>query len=194
MIFMKTLLKIVLIILVFWIVLTLYVQREVVKKNVTYGKSTNVFKALIIYNPDPFYNLDEQLCKTFAKTLSKNKWHATVSTVTSAKKMNIKSYNLIVFCANTYNWSPDKPVKNFIKSTDKLKQKNVVAIALGSGSTKRAQRILEKLILDADANLIASKSFWSMKPNDDSKTNQSNIVIANRKVEEFVNDILNFFY
>ena len=54
MIFMKTLLKIVLIILVFWIVLTLYVQREVVKKNVTYGKSTNEFKALIIYNPDPF--------------------------------------------------------------------------------------------------------------------------------------------
>lgn len=27
---------------------------------------------LIVYDPDPFYNLDEKLCRAFAKGLAKN--------------------------------------------------------------------------------------------------------------------------
>lgn len=185
------LLRIIGLIIVIWILLTFYVELEGPKTHETYGKTDNYLKALIVYDPDPFYDLDKQICTTIAATLSENKWNSTVISVAADKNLTDEFYDLYVFCANTYNWEPDRVICNYIKNFKGLTNKNVVAITLGSGSTKRAQRIFEKLIIDSGANLVVSKSFWLMKPNDELKIETSNNVeVANHQVQTLVEKLI----
>ncbi|MCJ7466358.1 MAG: hypothetical protein MUO53_06650 [Maribacter sp.] len=171
-------------IMVIWGILTLVAQREGAPKFWMLGDITSAQKALIVYNPDLFYNLDEQVCTSFAKGLGKEGWHSRVATVAAASALKIEDFDLLVFCANTYNWSPDWPTSRFIKGLD-LEKKPVVAITLGSGSTNTSQEHLENLITDTGGHLIGSKSYWLMRPNDETRTNASNVKIAIEKAEIF---------
>ncbi len=165
-------------ILLLWGILTLMAQRKGSENMTEIGSAARAKSALIVYNPDLFYNLDEQICIAFAEGLSEYGWHSKIATVSLAQKWNEEPFDLYVFCANTYNWAPDIPTKNYIENHSGLTGKNVVAITLGSGSTERAQRILETLIEKRGANLIDSKAYWLMRPNDEDRTDESNVAVA----------------
>jgi hypothetical protein len=190
---MKTMMKITIIIIasifLIWIVATIWTQVEGPGRIRHFGSTVAIKKALIIYDPDPFYNFDEQICETFARTLSDNNWYATVATVKSARKMDISSFDLYVLCANTYNWDPDWSIDRFIMRNGSLYKKKVVAITLGAGSTERSQETLETLIKGKGSILIDSKSFWLYKPNDESRLNESNVKVANELVKKWVIDL-----
>lgn len=161
-----------------WLTLTLLVHRKGPEHILMLGELTNSQKALIVYNPDLFYNLDEQVCTAFANGLSENGWFAKITTIRTAEILENESFDLYVFCSNTYNWAPDRPAKNHIKNHSKLKGKAVVAITLGSGSTKQSRHILETLINEKEGKLIGSKEFWLMRPNNESRMEESNVTIA----------------
>jgi ABC-type Fe3+ transport system substrate-binding protein len=172
----------VLAIAVLWIILTIYVQAPGNAEMFTYGNSNKGKTALIVYDPDPFYNLDEQLCKSFAEGLTQKSWQARVATVSAAEQLNTGEIDLFVICANTYNWAPDSAVKHFIANTGAIKGMPVVAITLGSGSTARASRLLEALITKRGGQLITSKQYWLMRPNDEAVTDKSNVDMAKEHV------------
>jgi len=161
-----------------WTSLTFVVEKKGKAKIDTIGESTAPQKALIVYDPDPFYDFDEQICKSVAKGLASAGWLSKVSTVTATADLETENFNLYIFCANTYNWNPDKVISQYIKTHKNLKNKRVVAITLGSGSTKRSQRILEQIITKKEAKLISSKAFWLLKPNGESNTDESNVTTA----------------
>ncbi|MBT8184185.1 MAG: hypothetical protein KJN76_05050 [Eudoraea sp.] len=165
-----------------WIGLTIYVQAPGSAQTFSYGNADVGRTALIVYDPDPFYNLDEQLCKSFAEGLATKSWQVRVATVRAADQINADETDLFVFCANTYNWAPDRGIKNFITSAAALKEKPVVAITLGSGSTARASRLLEELITSQGGQLLSSKQYWLMRPNDEGVADKSNIAIAKEQV------------
>ena len=183
---MKKIVKIFLIVILFilliWIATTIWAQAEGTAKIEIIGNEKSSKKALIVYDPDPFYNLDQQVCESFANTLKDYDWRVTVGTVKAIKKTNISSYDLYVFCANTYNWDPDWSVSRYIQRSKDLYKKNVVAITLGAGSTERSQKSLEVLIKGKSVKLLGSKSFWLLKPNDETRTDVSNIKIVNEQV------------
>lgn len=166
------------VIAIVWTMLTFYVQREGPEAMSSIGESVNNPKALIVYDPDPFYDLDEQVCTSFALGLAEEGWSSKVVSVASTKDLGKETYDLYVFCANTYNWAPDRSVSNYIKDHQNLKEKKTVAITLGSGSTERSKRILEELIKQKEASLMASKTFWLMRLNDESRIKESNIKVA----------------
>ncbi len=168
-----------------WIILSVVVDQKGPEKIAIIGKSNHNQKALIVYDPDPIYNLDEKISKSFAEGLAEKGWLSKVATVAAAKNVEEEQFDLYVFCANTYNWTPDKAIRNHIKDNDYLKGKKAIAITLGSGSTTRSQRILEELIKEKEAILIDSRVFWLMKPNDKSKTKRSNIKIAVERAKTF---------
>ncbi len=95
----------------------------------------------------------------------------------AARAIKDQSFDLYVFCANTYNWRPDWAVSNFINQQVVLKDKPV-AITVGSRSTAAAQKALEKLILDRGGKLLDSRSLWLLKPNDESRPEESNIQVS----------------
>ena len=161
-----------------WTALTVWAERAGPKRSWQLGNPAAKKWALIVYDPDPFYNLDEQVCRSFGQALADNWMQVTVATVSAVGKSPEQPVDLYVFCANTYNWRPDWSVSNFIQKQVNLDGKPVVAMTVGSGGTEGAQKALKKLLLDRKANLLDSRPLWLMKPNDDSRSQESNVAVA----------------
>lgn len=179
----------VLIILAIWTVLTIWVNTKGKSRLDTAGNRFAPRQVIIVYDPDPFYNLDEQVCKTIAKGLASDSTGITIATVAAAEKITDTGYALYVFCANTYNWKPDRAISHYIKEQRNLKNKAVVAITLGAGSTSGSQRALEQLIHEKDALLLDSKHFWLMRPNDETRMKERNVTVALSQVHAWAGEI-----
>lgn len=177
-------------ILAIWTILTFWAEAEGESKTWEAGNSLSHKKVLIVYDPDPFYNLDQQVCEAVGNVLAKNGWHVTYQTVKAAKKRSNTKFSLYVFCANTYNWSPDWSITSFIKKDIVIKGKNVAALTLGGGSTRRAQRLFENEIIERGGVLLGSRAYWLWRPNDDSRLKESNVKIAVEIAEKFGKEIV----
>jgi|APTNR8051073442_1049403.scaffolds.fasta_scaffold00744_23 flavorubredoxin len=164
------------IISIVWIGLTLWVQLSNSDDEIIIGGTGGEPTVLIAYNPDPIYNLDEQLCVAFANGLATNGIKTRIIT-TDNTPPNIE-YDIFVFCANTYNWAPDWGITSFINDIPSLDNKNCINITVGSGSTSRARQLLDESVVTRGANLMDSREFWLLKPNDDNRMEESNIDVA----------------
>jgi hypothetical protein len=162
-----------------WTALTIYVQITGPSKQWTFESPGAKKTALIIFDPDPFYNLDEQVCISLAKALAENKINAHVATVAAAEQLRSKHFDVVIYCANTYNWRPDWAVATFIESSNNnFQNTSAVGITLGAGSTEASQKHLEKIISKGAAKLIASYSLWLWRPNDKKKIDEPNVEVA----------------
>jgi len=161
-----------------WTALTIWAESAGPKRSWKLGSQAAKRRALIVYDPDPFYNLDEQVSRSFGQSLADNGMRVTVATVKAVEESPEQSIDLYVFCTNTYNWAPDWSISSFIRQQAHLEGKPVVAITVGSSETESAQKALEKIILNKKANLLGSRSLWLMKPNDKSRAKESNITVA----------------
>lgn len=178
------------IILLLWLALTVFVQfKGTGDKKVFQGVESSYINALIIYNPDPIYNFDLQVCENFAKGLLENKIDATIITI-KHNPLKIRDYDLIVFCANTYNFAPDWGIQEVIKNQN-LKNKYVANISLGAGATANSEKKLNNLVLEKGAILLGSHSFWLSKPNDLNIKDKNNIEIAKDHAKKWATDISN---
>jgi len=183
-----TIINIIIIVLILWLILTVWVQYAGGEKAAIVGNEDAAKRALIVYNPDPFYNLDEQVCKSFAEGLVGHGFTTKVATVKAAQN-DTEDYDLYVFCANTYNWSPDWLIQRFIKKHPNLEVKNAVAITLGSGSTKRAKRLLETALCNRDVVLLDSREYWLNRPNDENRMEEKNAKVVNDLARQFGDEI-----
>ncbi|MFZ9004266.1 MAG: hypothetical protein ACO20F_06720 [Robiginitalea sp.] len=57
-----------------------------------------------------------------------------------------------------------------------------MAITLGSGSTERSSRLLEELLKARRAELRASRTLWLLRPNEESRLEDSNVRVARDRV------------
>lgn len=169
-----------------WTALTIWVNYSKENKTVTFGEQKDK-KVFIFYNPDPIYNLDEQICTAIASKLSDN---AIVDIVTPSHldKAIKKDYDLYIFCSNTYNWEPDWGTVNAINQLN-LSAKKAVAITLGSGSTDASHRKLKKCIIEQNGLLIADREYWLLKPNDDQRQEENNVDVALDMAKVFGNEL-----
>lgn len=172
-----------------WIILTIWVEIEGPYHKLEIGVNSQTHRALIVYDPDPIYNLDQQVCESFGQALANNEWRVIIATVAAAKKIKDTSFQLYVFCANTYNWSPDWSITRFLKTHAAIQNKNVVGITLGGGSTSSSQKILEKIIQDKNGKLISSKAFWLWRPNDEARSKEPNVSVAVDMIETWAKQI-----
>ena len=175
-------------ILIFWLILTVWAQYAGGTKVAIVGDKDAAKRALIVYNPDPFYNLDEQVCTSFAEGVAGHDFTSKVATIKAAKN-DTDDYDLYVFCANTYNWSPDWLIQRYIKKYPNLEVKNAVAITLGSGSTKRAKRLLDRTLCNRNVVLLDSREYWLNRPNDESRMEEKNVKVANDLARQFGDEI-----
>ena len=57
----------------------------------------------------------------------------------------------------------------------------MVAITLGSGSTTRSKRLLEAALREKGTRLLASETYWLLRPNDESRMEEPNVQVALEK-------------
>lgn len=162
--------------LIGWLAITVYVEQKGPSKQWSLGSSTGK-KALIVYDPDPFYNLDEQVCLSFGKALAEQNMNVTVVTVAATDSIKTNSYHVLVYCANTYNWRPDWSITSYIEERRALTAP-IVAITLGAGSTATSQRKFEQIITNAGGKILESYSLWLWRPNDSQKMDEPNVDVA----------------
>jgi hypothetical protein len=166
------------IILVSWTVLTLWVERSGPSSHWNFEGRDRAKRVLIVFDPDPIYNLDEQVCLAVGKALWEADVAATVVTVAATDSLDLKAFDGFVLCANTYNWAPDWAVVGFIKSTEAISGKPVMAITVGSGSTQQSQQKLEKLVREKGGVVLRSQALWLMRPNDENRLKDNNVDVA----------------
>lgn len=175
-----------------WGILTWSVQKERPARVTTYGFDDCTHQALIVYNPDPMYNLDEQVCRAFAKGLVSQNWTATVATVSGAKQLNPTDFNLLVVCANTYNFAPDKVVMNYIAEHN-LTAVKAVGMVVGSGTTEQAKKRLQAALAKARVELLSMEDYWLLRPNDETAPAElSNVEVAIQQAQTLGSEIGNW--
>ncbi len=179
------LIKLILAISIVWTLLTFWAEKKGQNRLSQFGTAGEKNTALIVYDPDPFYNLDQQICESFGRVLADSGFAVTIATVSAAKELPDSSANLYVFCANTYNWYPDRAISRFVKNHSYLAGKNVVAITLGAGSTGHSQQIFEDIIKKKKAHLVGSKTYWLWRPNDKTRIKESNVKVAVEMVRKW---------
>lgn len=187
--FFKLILYTVIVISIGWVSLSIIAERTGPERSWTYGDQHAATKVIIVYDPDPFFNLDEQVCRSFGQAIGEKGMAANVFSVAAAKGVELSSFDVYVFCANTYNWAPDLAVTNFIKEKKTLSNKPVISIILGAGSTSLSQERLERLIVDYGGKIIDSRAVWLMRPNDESRLNESNVQVAISGVRSWATSI-----
>jgi hypothetical protein len=161
-----------------WLALTIYVERKGPAKRWTFANTASK-KALVVFDPDPFYDLDEQICLSFAGGLAARGLNVTVASVASADTLKPEQFDLVVYCANTYNWRPDWVISHYVeRHRFQHEEKPVVAITLGAGSTDASKIRFERLITACGGKLIESHTLWLWRPNDKTKMDQPNIRVA----------------
>ncbi len=173
---------------VFWTLLTVWANYAGPVRTEVIGEDGGSKRALLVYNPDPIYNLDEQVCAAFARGLATSGFRSSVYTL-NQDLPNPSEFDLVVVCANTYNWSPDWKTASFAKNAAFGENQPVVAITLGSGSTSRAQRLLENRLTARKIRLIGSRSLWLMRPNDESRMEEKNTVVACSLTEAWAREL-----
>lgn len=178
------------IIVISWTVLTIYVELEGPAKEWNLGNEDGP-KVLIVFDPDPFYNLDEKVCVSFGKALSENKVNVKIVTVAAAERLDRKQYNTFIYCANTYNWRPDWSITNYIENHPAQEHQSIVAVTLGAGSTESSQKNFEQVILDSGGTLLNSYSLWLWRPNDETKMKKPNVEVAQHMAYEWGIEIAN---
>ncbi len=177
------------IVLAGWFCLTLYVEQKGPAKQWKLGSATGR-KALITYDPDPFYNLDEQVCLSFGKALAEQKMNVTIATVAMAETMQADTFAVRIYCANTYNWRPDWSITSFVRhSLTGRSDVTSAAITLGAGSTEASQNSFENVIVNAGGKLEASYSLWLWRPNDEKKMQEPNVEIAVAMAHDWGNEL-----
>ncbi len=180
--------KILALILAIWIVMTFWVQYTADHHLERFDVQDSVHQALIVFNPDPIYDLDAQVCESFARGLQSVGISTVVASIKACSDLEIEP-DLLVFCANTYNWAPDWQLTKHIKSHRKLDGKQTVALTVGSGSTARAKSKLEWHLMDRGAFIAGSEVYWLLRPNDENRMKEKNIAVARDKAQLFGKEI-----
>ena len=176
-------------VLIFWLVMTIWVETKGPENFSTYGDSSFFKKALIIYDPDPIFNLDEQVCRMTAVSLANDGISSDIKTVSSAENSVLQSYDLYVFCSNTYNWQPDWAISDFIGKVD-LRNREVICITLGSGSTETSRKKLEKIVIGKKGEIIGSRSLWLLRPNTESRMSEPNVQVALSEIYKWTHKVI----
>lgn len=145
-------------------------------------------KALILYHPSRDAHFTDDLTIAIANGLKSKGLSVERSTLNSRTDNSPREYALIVIVTNTYYWTPDLPTLWYLKWAN-LKGTNVLAITAGAGSTDRAKHLLEDAIQSSGANLIASRSFWLLRPNDETRLREPNRAVALEQATHLAHDI-----
>lgn len=164
--------------LLLWTALTIWVEIEGPAKWTQLGSPVDSLKVLVVYDPDPIYNLDEQICNEIARGIASGNIEVIVASVAATHENIIANFDAIVVCANTYNWAPDWAITRFIKSNPQFETLPVVAVTVGSGSTSASHHRLNKLLGSRGADVIDEHEWWLMRPNDKLRMEEENVKIA----------------
>lgn len=162
-------------ILVAGVVVTILVEREA-EPYVADAGGFGPDKALVLYHPSRDARFSEQLAAVVAEGFASTGFKVEIARTTRAAP-DPANYALIAVVSNTYWWSPDWPTLRYLERRA-FRGRAVIGLIGGAGSTGRSRRILEERLAAAGATVYDVQSFWTWRPNDESRTDVPNRQVA----------------
>jgi hypothetical protein len=156
--------------------ITIWVQREAPHKRETLyeGKAQ---KALVLYHPSRDAHFSEDVSIAVAKGFHDIGMSVDRETMTEATAAAHRGYAFLAVITNTYYGSPDRPTLRYLERA-RFGNTPTIGLTLGSGTTDRAQRILNEKLRRASTNTIDVRSFWISRPNDENRLQEPNRAVA----------------
>ena len=133
--------------------------------------------ALVLYHPSRDAGFSDDLSLALAHGLAEAGLTVHRSTVTRQTPTRPDAYALIAVVSNTYYWTPDLPTLRFLRRAQ-LQGMSTLGLIGGAGSTARAERLLAEGLDGTGGDLIETRSFWLLRPNDESRLDEPNRKVA----------------
>jgi hypothetical protein len=139
---------------------------EFVSPVITFGRA-RTGRALIVYHHGRGEGqFQRHLQEAFAEGLVGNGWQVDLTTASRETPTDLSRYDLLVLGAQAYNWSPARPILEYLVRVGKLKGKAIVAVVSGGGMTERAMRILQTRIVEAGGCIVDAFEIWTSRSNE----------------------------
>ena len=122
--------------------------------------------ALVVYHPG-LSNFQRQVNYAFADGLVSHGWRTEITTASSQAPTDLSGYDLLVLGGPVYAGAVAQPVVSYLSGLGDLGGKRTVLIISGAGKTDEAVSVMEKLVQDANGDLVKSLPIWTQAPNEE---------------------------
>lgn len=143
-----------------------YMNTPVVSDVTTFNAEGEAGRVFVVYHPGRS-DLQEQAVTGFVDGLVEAGWRVELTTASDETPADLRDYDLLVLGAQTYNWTPAQPIKDFVRRVGDLDGLVTVAIISGLGETTPADDDMRALIADANGTLLTIYNVWQMRPIDE---------------------------
>lgn len=141
-------------------------------------------RALVLYHPSRDARFGDDLSLAVARGFQDAHLSVDRATMTGDTPPSPAGYAIIAVVSNTYYWTPDRPTLRYLRRA-RLEGTPVIGLMAGAGSTGRAERILEEALRATGAQAVETRSFWLLRPNDESRPHESNRALATDLAQSF---------
>jgi flavorubredoxin len=104
---------------------------------------------------------------SFAEGLASRGWQAMMTTPSPQAPTDLSGYDLLVLGGPTYGFAPNRPIRRYLRRLGDLADQRTVTIITGFGMGDRSASTMERLVREANGDLVRSLLLYKMRPNDD---------------------------
>jgi len=141
-------------------------NKEVASEVEVWNPSGKTGTALVVYHPGRS-DFQSRVFSGFVDGLVSNGWRVESTTPSAQTPTDLSSFDLLVLGGPTYWFSPNRPVRRYLKRLGDLEGQPTVTIITALGAGDRSASIMQKQVREANGNLVKALLLYKMRPNDD---------------------------
>jgi len=149
-----------------WVLLDLWLNREVISEVKTLNPEGDAGAALVVYHPGKS-DFHDRVTSGFAEGLVSKGWRVEITTASAQAPADLSGYGLLVLGGPTYWFTPNRPIRRYLSRLGDLGGQRTVTIITAMGAGERSTSIMEKQVRQANGDLVEALLLYSMRPNDD---------------------------
>lgn len=144
-------------------------------------------KALVLFHPSRDARFSDDLSIAVARGLTDAGFAVDRATMTGSTPARWPQYRLIAIVTNTYWWTPDRPTSRYLARA-RFAGVPLMGLIGGAGATGRSQRRFETELKSTGGMLLGVRSYWILRPNDETRLQEPNRALAIQMARQFAFD------
>jgi hypothetical protein len=141
-------------------------NREVVSEVETLNPDGGAGTALVVYHPGKS-EFQRRVFAGFAEGLVAGGWRVEITTPSPQAPTDLADYDLLVLGGPTYGFKPNRPILKHLGRLGDLGGKPTVTIITALGMGERSTEMMQRLVREANGDLVESLVLYKTRPNDD---------------------------
>jgi hypothetical protein len=144
-----------------------------------YGRNREVVSEVEILNPGGesgtalvVYHLgrsdfQRRVFSGFAEGLVSSGWRVEMTAPSPETPADLSGYDLLVLGGPTYGFTPNRPIKRYLRRLGDLAGKPTVTIITGLGAAEGSSAKMQEMVRAQNGNVVKALLLYKMRPNDD---------------------------